>query len=101
MNMALLGKTTQPANYQGAKALDTGSTAMVVAVLPGTRAFKQERLLAAANLARRVETGQKQMPMDQRLDCRLRQPHVHQVCDGATIVGSPVLEILETTSHFN
>ncbi|HYF56342.1 MAG TPA: hypothetical protein VEA41_18965 [Salinarimonas sp.] len=55
LNMALLGVSTQPSSYQKAKELDTGSSAMVVAVIPGSRTFQRVRPYSAQNIAARVE----------------------------------------------
>jgi hypothetical protein len=55
LNMALLGRTQQPATYPDALKLDTGRADMVVAVLPGTVGFQRVRPYTAANIADRVE----------------------------------------------
>jgi hypothetical protein len=54
LNMALLGKTLQPATYPEALKLDTGRADIVVAVLPGTAAYHRVRPYTAANIAERV-----------------------------------------------
>jgi hypothetical protein len=54
LNMALLGVTTQPRTYSEALQLDTGTRAMVVAALPGTRQFERLRPYTAENIATRV-----------------------------------------------
>lgn len=55
LNMALLGRGTQPMTYADAKSLDTGSNAMVVAVVPGSKAFKLERPYTKENIDKRME----------------------------------------------
>jgi len=55
LNMALLSVTQQPRTYEDAKRLDTGTAAMVVAVLPQSAAFRRERPYNAENLARRLD----------------------------------------------
>jgi hypothetical protein len=60
LNMALLGRTQQPRTYAEALTLDTGSAAMVVAVLPFTAEYRRVRPYTAANIAERVEAWAKQ-----------------------------------------
>ncbi|AZO80011.1 MULTISPECIES: hypothetical protein [unclassified Bosea (in: a-proteobacteria)] len=55
LNMALLGRSEQPRTYQDAIRLDTGSSDMVVAVLPATVAYQRTRPYTAENIAQRVE----------------------------------------------
>jgi hypothetical protein len=55
LNMALLRRTVQPRNYPEALRLDTGSIAMAVAVLPGTRTYRRVRPYTAANISSRVD----------------------------------------------
>lgn len=55
LNRALLTGAPMPANYRQARALDTGSQRMVVAVLPGSRHFERARPYTAANIDRRVQ----------------------------------------------
>ena len=76
LNMALLGRTEQPRTFRDALGLDTGTREMVVAVLPGTIAFRRERPYSAANLRSRVEAwaqergyGGLQGLADAALDC--------------------------------
>ena len=54
MNMALLGKTTQPTNYQEAKLLDTGSQRMIVAIIPRSGSFEPMLPYSTANIQMRV-----------------------------------------------
>jgi hypothetical protein len=56
LNMALLGVTTQPTTYEEAGKLDTGRSAMVIAVLPKTEMYARKRPYTAANIAGRVES---------------------------------------------
>jgi hypothetical protein len=55
LNMALLGKADQPKTYRDALRLDTGNRDMIVAVLPGTIAYRRERPYSQANITKRVE----------------------------------------------
>ena len=54
LNMALLGVTDQPRTFADALRLDTGGTAMAIAVLPGTRNFQLVRPVTPASLESRV-----------------------------------------------
>jgi hypothetical protein len=56
LNMALLGKTDQPKTYPEAKALDTGTQAMIIAVLPDSRAFERVRPYTVENIKTRVSS---------------------------------------------
>ena len=55
LNRALLTSAPMPANYRQARALDTGTQDMVVAVLPGSRQFERNRPYTQANLDQRVQ----------------------------------------------
>jgi hypothetical protein len=55
LNMKLLGETDQPKTYKEALKLDTGTAHMIVAVLPGSTAFKLQRPYTVENIASRVE----------------------------------------------
>jgi hypothetical protein len=55
LNMALLGKTKQPKNYETAKELDTDMADMVIAVLPGTKTFRRVRPYSAENIQERIK----------------------------------------------
>ena len=54
LNMALLGKTDQPKNYQEAKLLDTGSQRMLVAIIPRTKQFSSKLPFTSENIKERV-----------------------------------------------
>ena len=54
LNMALLGLLAQPASYAEAVKFDTGTRAMIVAVLPASAGYKRERPHTAANIRQRV-----------------------------------------------
>jgi hypothetical protein len=54
LNMSLLKRTGQPANYSDAKALDTGSQEMIVAIIPKSAGYKLERPYSAYNITARV-----------------------------------------------
>jgi hypothetical protein len=55
LNMALLERKTQPQNYDEAKKLDTGNTAIDVAIFPGTANYKWESPVNAINLQARID----------------------------------------------
>ena len=55
LNRALLTSAPMPANYRQARALDTGTQDMVVAVLPGSRQFERNRPYTQTNLDQRVQ----------------------------------------------
>ena len=55
LNMRLLGRPDQPRTYPEAKRLDTGTASMIIATMPGTRAYKRERPYSATNIAARVD----------------------------------------------
>jgi hypothetical protein len=55
LNMILLGVSEQPKTFIQAATLDTGSKAMALAVLPGTRNFEVSRPVTRESLGRRVE----------------------------------------------
>jgi hypothetical protein len=54
LNMSLLRKTRQPINYAEAKALDTGSQEIIVAVIPKSAGYKLQRPYNADNITARV-----------------------------------------------
>jgi hypothetical protein len=54
LNMSLLKKTHQPTNYSEAKALDTGSQEMILAVIPKSAGYKLQRPYSADNITVRV-----------------------------------------------
>ena len=56
LNMALLGKTVQPANYQQAKQLDTGTQDIIVAVIPGSRSFALQRPHTSETISGRAKS---------------------------------------------
>jgi hypothetical protein len=67
LNMALMKTDQQPKTYADAKKLDTGNDQIIVAILPGTAAYKLQRPYTAANVALRVtqwvtERGYKDLP---------------------------------------
>lgn len=55
MNMALLGQQTQPTNYAQAKALDTGNTRIVVAIVPASAGYNLQRPYTADNIRHRLD----------------------------------------------
>jgi hypothetical protein len=59
MNMSLLGKTALPKNYDEAKHLDTGTTRMVVAIVPASRSFEPALPFSQPNITARVESWAK------------------------------------------
>lgn len=54
LNMALLGRTTQPTTYAEAKKLDTGTRQMIVAVIPRSAGFQRTRPFTAQNIQARA-----------------------------------------------
>lgn len=54
LNMSLLKTTRQPKNYSDAKALDTGSQEMIVAIIPKSAGYKLERPYSVDNITARV-----------------------------------------------
>ena len=54
LNMALLGSLVQPTSYAEAVKFDTGTRAMIVAVLPASAGYKRARPYTSANIRQRV-----------------------------------------------
>lgn len=54
LNMALLGRTTQPTTYAEAKKLDTGTRQMIVAIIPRSAGFQRARPFTAGNIGART-----------------------------------------------
>lgn len=55
LNMALLGRTEQPATYRDALRLDTGNNAMLIAIIPNSRSFRPRKPFTKENINERVE----------------------------------------------
>jgi hypothetical protein len=60
LNMALLGKSQQPATYAEALRLDTGNKEMLVAVIPNSKNFNLEKPFSKENIAERVRFWMRQ-----------------------------------------
>ena len=79
LNMALLKRTAQPNSYLEAKKLDTGNSAIIIAIIPESANYKLARPYSASNVATRVkawvtEHGYKDLPgfVDQMKACATR-----------------------------
>lgn len=55
LNMTLLGRTEQPTTYRDALRLDTGTSQMLVAIIPGSAAFNLRRPYTNENIDARVQ----------------------------------------------
>jgi len=55
LNMALLGRTDQPSTYREALRLDTGNNEMLIAIIPNSRNFNQQKPFTKENILSRVQ----------------------------------------------
>jgi hypothetical protein len=55
LNMALLRRTVQPKTYAEALRLDTGTSQMLVAVIPGSKSFQPRKPFTSENISERVD----------------------------------------------
>jgi len=58
LNMTLLGVSRQPANYDEAKMLDTGSQEILVAIIPRSRLFQTKKPYTKDNIQERIRNWQ-------------------------------------------
>ncbi|MDX6694841.1 MAG: hypothetical protein QOF02_2444 [Blastocatellia bacterium] len=64
LNMMLLGVLKQPANYTEAKALDTGSQEILVAIIPRSRLFQTKKPYTKESIQERVNNWQRAAGFD-------------------------------------